>query len=175
VIAPMLAVRRPSIVTAMRKILPILAAAAAALTLTSLAPASAHHAPKSHRFTITTKTLEEARVDVGQPGPSLGDGNVITEDAYRDGEKVGTSDLSCTVVRLDPVKHFFAAQCLNTTVLPGGQITSQGYVTSDEIEKVPFKQAITGGTGAYEGARGELTVDEAGDGPAHLTFDLLSR
>jgi hypothetical protein len=159
----------------MRKLLPIIAAAAAALTLTSLAPASAHHTPKSHRFTITTKTLTEAQVDVGEPGPTLGDGNVITEDAYRDGEKVGTSDLSCTVVRLDPVKRFFAAQCLNTTVLPGGQITSQGYVTSDQIEKVPFKQAITGGTGAYAGARGELTVDEAGDGPAHLTFDLLSR
>lgn len=48
-------------------------------------------------------------------------------------------------------------------------------MTSDEIERVPFKQAITGGTGAYTGARGELTVDEAGDGPAHLTFDLLPR
>jgi hypothetical protein len=147
-------------------------AAAAALTLTSLAPASAHHARKSHRFTITTHTLAEARVDVGKPGPTLGDGNVITEDAYRDGKKVGTSDLSCTVVRIDAAKHFFAAQCLNTRVLPGGQITSQGYVTSDQIEKVPFKQAITGGTGAYARARGELTVDEAGDGPAHLTFDL---
>lgn len=75
-------------------------------------------------------------------------------------------------MRLDPVKHSFAAHCLNTTVLPGGQITSQGYVTSDEIEKVPFRQAITGGTGAYKGVRGQLTVDEAGDGPAHLTFDL---
>jgi hypothetical protein len=39
-------------------------------------------------------------------------------------------------------------------------------------QKVPFDQAITGGTGAYKGARGQLTVDEAGDGPAHLTFDL---
>jgi hypothetical protein len=159
----------------MRKLLPIVAAAAAALAITTLAPASAHHVPKSHRFTITTKTIDGAQVDVGKPGPSLGDVNVITEDAYRDGKKVGTSDLSCTLVRLDPVKHFFAAQCLNTTVLPGGQITSQGYVTSDEIEKVPFKQAIVGGTGAYEGARGELAVDEAGDGPAHLTFDLLPR
>jgi hypothetical protein len=158
----------------MRKLLPIVAAAAAALTLTSLAPASAHHAPKSHVFTITTKTIDETPVDMTKP-PRLGDTSVITEDAYRGGDRVGTSDVSCTVVRLDPVKRFFAAQCLNTTVLPGGQITSQGYVTSDELEKVPFKQAITGGTGAYEGARGELTVDEAGDGPAHLTFDLLPR
>jgi hypothetical protein len=44
-------------------------------------------------------------------------------------------------------------------------------VTSNEIDKVPFKQAVTGGTGAYRNAGGELTVDEAGDGPAHVTFD----
>ena len=111
-------------------------------------------------------------IDVGKPGPTLGDSNVITEDAYVAGKKVGTSDINCVLVRLDPVTHKFAVSCLNTTVLPGGQITAQGIVTSDEIEKVPFRQAITGGTGAYKGATGQLTVDEAGDGPAHLTFDL---
>jgi hypothetical protein len=155
----------------MRKlILPTLAAALAALTLTSLSPASAHH--KNHAFTVTTKTIDETPVDMTKP-PKLGDTNVITEDVVVGGKKIGTSDLTCTLVRLDPVKRFFAAECLNTTVLPGGQITAQGYVTSDQIEKVPFEQAITGGTGAYAGARGVLTVDEAGDGPAHLTFDLL--
>ena len=158
----------------MRKLLPIIAAAAAALTLTSLSPASAHKSPsKPHVFTVATKTIEEARLDLGNPGPTLGDANVITEDVYVGGKKVGTSDVTCTLVRLEPASHFFAVECLNTTVLPGGQITAQGVVTSDEIEKVPFKQAITGGTGAYKGVRGELTVDEAGDGPAHLTFDVV--
>ena len=154
----------------MRKILPIVAAALAALTLTSLAPASAHK-PGGRVFTIETKTIDQTAIDVTKP-PKLGDVSVITEDAYRDGKKVGTSDLQCTMVRLDQAKHFFAAQCFNTTVLPEGQITTQGYVTSDQIEKVQFNQAVTGGTGAYRNARGELTVDEAGDGPAHLTFDL---
>jgi allene oxide cyclase-like protein len=156
----------------MRKLLPIIAAAAAALTLTSLSPASAHKTPKRHDFTVTTKTIDRAQIDVGKPGPSLGDSNVITEDVYMARKKIGTSDLTCTVVRLDPVKHSFAAECFNVTVLPGGQIAAQGVVTSDEIEKVPFKQAITGGTGAYKDVSGQLTVDEAGDGPAHLTFDL---
>jgi allene oxide cyclase-like protein len=154
----------------MRKILPIVAVALAALTITSLSPASAHKA-NDRVFTVTTKTIDETAIDVTKP-PKLGDTNVITEDVYRYGKKVGTSDLQCTLVRIDLAKHFFAAQCFNTTVLPDGQITAQGYVTSNEIEKVPFKQAITGGTGAYRNARGELTVDEAGDGPAHLTFDL---
>ncbi|HEX5619979.1 MAG TPA: hypothetical protein VFX51_16270 [Solirubrobacteraceae bacterium] len=154
----------------MRKLLPIVAAALAALTLTSLSPASAHNS-NSQVFTVTTKTIDETPIDMTKP-PKLGDSNVITEEVYRDGKKVGTSDLQCTVVRVDLAKHFFAGQCFNTTVLPEGQISAQGYVTSNEIEKVPFKQAITGGTGDYRNARGELTVDEAGDGPAHLTFDL---
>jgi allene oxide cyclase-like protein len=159
----------------MRKILPIVAAALAAITFTTLSPASAHNAPKSRSFTVTTKTLDGGGVDGGEPGPTLGDTNVITEDVYRDGKRVGTSDLSCTIVRAEAAAHKFAAQCLNTTVLPEGQITTQGYVTSDEIEQVPFRQAITGGTGAFKGARGQLTVDEAGDSPAHLTFELLRR
>ena len=152
----------------MRKLTIIAAAALAALTLTSLSPASAHK-PQGQVFTVTTQTIDETPIDFTKP-PKLGDSNVITEDVYRYGKKVGTSDLQCTVVRVNLPK--FAAQCFNTTVLPEGQITAQGYVTSDQIEKVPFKQAVTGGTGAYKGARGELTVDEAGDGPAHLTFDL---
>ena len=156
----------------MRKLLPIVAAALAALTITSLSPASAHKPRDDKLFTVTTKTIAETPIDFTKP-PKLGDTNVITEDVYRYGKKVGTSDLQCTVVRVDLTKGlFFAAQCFNTTVLPDGQITAQGYVTSNELEKVPFKQAITGGTGAYRNARGELTVDEAGDGPAHLTFDL---
>ena len=155
----------------MRKILPIIAAVLAALTITSLSPASAHKYGGGPVFTVTTNTIGQTPMEPGKP-LKLGDTNVITEDVYRYGKKVGTSDLQCTVVRVDAAKHFFAGQCFNTTVLPEGHITAQGYVTSDELEKTPFKQAITGGTGAYRNARGELTVDEAGDGPAHLTFDL---
>ncbi len=129
---------------------------------------ASHYGPKD--FTLTGQTLANEQIDVGKPGPSLGDMNVITEDVYMNGKRVGTSDISCTVVRIQMPK--FAVQCFNTTTLPGGQITAQGVVTSDEIEKVPFFQAVTGGTGAYKGVTGELKVDEAGDKPAELTFDL---
>ncbi len=146
------------------RILPA-AVVAAALIVT---PSLASH--KDHDLTLTGKQLAAEQVDVGKPGPSLGDMNVITEDVYKNGKRVGTSDIQCTVVRLQLPK--FSAQCFNTTTLPGGQITAQGIVTSDELEKVPFKQAVTGGTGAYKGVRGQLTVDEAGDKPAEFTFEL---
>ena len=149
-----------------RFLIPLAAAIIAAALVT--APSQATH---SKKLTLTGKTLATEQVDVGKPGPSLGDMNVITEDVYRNGKRVGTSDIACTVVRIQPPK-FFAAQCLNTTTLPGGQITAQGVATSDQIEQVPFDHAITGGTGAYKNAGGVLTVDEAGDGPATLTFKL---
>ena len=146
------------------RILPAAVVAAALLVTPSLA------SHKDKTLTLTGKTVTSEQVDVGKPGPSLGDMNVITEDVYRDGKRVGTSDIQCTVVRLQPPK--FEVQCFNTTTLPGGQITSQGIVTSDQIEKTPFQQAVTGGTGVYAGASGQLTVDEAGDKPAEFTFEL---
>jgi hypothetical protein len=149
----------------MRIILPIAAVVAAALIVS---PSQASH--KDQTITLTGKTLAVEQVDTGKPGPSLGDRQILTEDVYRDGKRVGTSDIECTIVRVEAPK--FAVQCFNTTSLPGGQITSQGVVTSDQIEQVPFVQAVTGGTGDYKGVSGELTVDEAGDKPAELTFDL---
>ena len=146
------------------RILPAAVVAAALI----VAPSQASHHDKT--LELTGKTLATEQVDVGNPGPSLGDMNVITEDVYRNGKRVGTSDIQCTLVRLQPPK--FEVQCFNTTTLPGGQITSQGIATSDQIEKVPFQQAVTGGTGVYSGVTGQLTVDEAGDGPAKLTFEL---
>jgi hypothetical protein len=131
-------------------------------------PSQASH--KDQELRLTGKTLAVEQVDAGEPGPSLGDRQIITEDVYRNGKRVGTSDIECTVVRIDGPK--FAAQCLNTTSLSGGQITAQGVVTSDQMEQVPFVQAVTGGTGVYAGVGGELTVDEAGDEPAELTFEL---
>jgi hypothetical protein len=153
------------------RLLAVLAVLAAAVIA---APSQASNGdPGKQTLTLTGNTLAEEQIDVGKPGPSLGDQNVITEDVYRDGKRVGTSDIHCTIVRLQPgPKFFFQAQCLNTASLPGGQITAQGVVTSDELEKVPFKQAVTGGTGAYKGVGGQVTVDEAGDKPAQFTYEL---
>jgi hypothetical protein len=150
----------------------IIVVALAALAVMAAAiiasPSEASH--QDRLLVLEGKTLAVEQIDEGEPGPSLGDQQVMTEDVYRGGKRVGTSDIDCTVVRVQLPK--FAVQCFNTTSLPGGQITAQGIVTSEQLEQVPFQQAVTGGTGAYEGVRGQLTVDEAGDKPAALTFEL---
>jgi hypothetical protein len=149
----------------------LLAVAVVAAAMIASAPSEASQYPSNAKdITLTGKTLAVEQIDVGAPGPSLGDRQILTEDVYRNGKRVGTSDIECTMVRVQMPK--FSAQCFNTTTLPGGQITAQGIVTSDELEKVPFEHAVTGGTGAYEGVGGTLTIDEAGDKPAVLTFAL---
>ena len=121
-------------------------------------------------FKLTGKVLAVEQVDLGKPGLSLGDQQVITMDVFAGAKRLGESHVVCTSVRVDATGSI--AQCDNVTHLPTGDISSSGVVTSAQEETSPFTQAITGGTGAYKQAHGQLTVSEAGPQPAVLTFDL---
>jgi hypothetical protein len=141
---------------------------ALALVATS---ASAHDHGKG--FQLTGKALSApVQIDLGAPGPSAGDQQIITMDVFQGAKRVGESHVVCTMVRVDPATHAFAGQCDNVTSLPGGQIVAGGLVTSAQEETKPFIQAVTGGTGAYREVHGQLTVSEAGPQPATLTFQL---
>jgi allene oxide cyclase-like protein len=143
------------------KLLPIPIVALALVATT----ASAHD--NGTTLQLTGKALgPPTMIDLGAPGPSAGDQQSITMDVFKGAKRVGESHVVCTVVR-DGI-----AQCENVTSLPGGQITASGVVTSDEEEQKPFVQAITGGTGLYRNAHGQLTVSEAGPQPATLTFQI---
>jgi hypothetical protein len=145
-----------------------LPAVALALAGTAVASPDRHAAG----FQLKGKVLAVAQVDAGEPGQTLGDQQVITMDVFSGAKRVGESHVTCTVIRLDATTHAFTAQCQNVTSLPGGVIVSEGLVTSAQEETSPFVQAVTGGTGVYRRAHGELTVDEAGPQPATLTFDI---
>ncbi len=119
---------------------------------------------------LTGTSAGEEFVDVGPPGPSLGDAQVFSEDLHRRGATVGQYHVLCTITRADVRTRAFTAHCTGTASLPGGQIATQGLVTSAQLEREPFDQAITGGTGAYRRARGEAVIDEAGPQPARFTF-----
>src|SRR5262245_33542541 len=121
-------------------------------------------------FSLTGKTLgPPAQLDLGAPGPSPGDQLIITMDLFKGSKRVGESHVVCTTVR---VGRPSIVQCENVSNINGSQIVASGVVTSDEEEQTPFVQAITGGTGAFSGAEGQLTVSEAGPQPATLTFQL---
>ena len=87
--------------------------------------------------------------------PSLGDELVIT-GVDRDpatGARAGRSSMTCTLLGASGL------DCRGTLVLRDGQIAVQG-VAGDAP---PATVAVVGGTGRYAGARGTMTVTEAGD------------
>jgi allene oxide cyclase len=142
-----------------------LALLAASVALVIVVSASAgdgdHHAGR----TITV--VEHATSDAVTNGTTGDDaGNILTfaNDVFNaaDTQKVGSDEGSCVRVVVGE-----AWECTWTTFLPKGQITVEGpfYDASDST------LAITGGTGAYRNARGEMELKY--HNPAGTKFDFV--
>jgi hypothetical protein len=104
----------------------------------------------------------------GEPG--LGDQSVFTHDVYRDDERVGFDGGVCTVVRIDDdgTRHIL---CTVNMSLPEGTLTFQTFMP-ETFPPPPFYTAVTGGTGAYAGARGEMHIDPASPDTHYYTIHL---
>jgi hypothetical protein len=126
---------------------------------------------------LTSKTVQQAEVNVGDPAFGVGDRFVSSEDLFRGDEKVGVSGIDCVVVLFTPgpdpagTPEAETAQCVATLSLAQGQITAQGLVSF--IPPGPSTVAITGGTGAYRTAHGEVEVTEESPGVLRLTLKLI--
>jgi len=110
--------------------------------------------PGDHRGGRTIAVVEHATTDAVTNGTAGDDvGNILTfaNEVFdsADTQQVGTDQGSC--IRLVVGESW---ECSWTTFLPDGQITVQGpfYDTRDSV------LAITGGTGAYRNARGEMEL-----------------
>jgi hypothetical protein len=101
------------------------------------------------RFTVVEHAISDTVVDLGATGDSPGDLLTFANPVYdkTNSDKVGRDQGSC--VRTVVGK---AWQCSWTTWLPKGSLVVEGpfYDTRDSV------LAITGGTGAYSRARGEM-------------------
>ena len=144
-------------------------AAIAVLPVSSAVPATGHGDGNGRdSIRVLSTNTEEAFVDVGKADLSLGDAFVFTSDLTKHGRRVGHTGVVCTVTSTAREE----SQCVGTARLRLGQITIQGLVAG---EPGVFEFAITGGTGAYEGAEGTLVVKEIpGTDPTKelLTFYL---
>ena len=106
----------------------------------------------------TTNTV----TDLGDEGDSMGDTLTWSNDLYddQDANVVGTSSGSCW--RTKPGKTW---ECTWTNTLEDGSIVVQGPFYDDGDSTL----AITGGTGKYNGASGEMTL-HARDGGTEYEF-----
>src|SRR5438094_850085 len=81
----------------------------------------------TQRLVFLGRTVQQAYIDVGAQGPSLGDYQVFSHELFKDGRKVGTDGGTCTVTNI-PTEGGNTSQCLVTSWLPKGQITTLGLV-----------------------------------------------
>jgi allene oxide cyclase-like protein len=127
---------------------------------------------------VTLTDTQQTDLDLGASGPSVGDRFVVFGNVVRNGERAGMGGYECSTMLYRPgadpagPPQAQTDQCFATLSLARGQITGQGLV--DRAGPVPVTLAITGGTGAYRTAHGEVETsgpNEAGDEP--LTLRLI--
>lgn len=118
-------------------------------------------------------TLDVENGDYDQTGSGkdeVGDHYYSAMTMLDDGEVAGRALLDC--MAFDPT--YGGQMCSGVLLLDGGTLSIQNAGEHEPIEGVDYGEesfAVTGGTGEYAGATGEMTVGEAEEGP--LTITLL--
>ena len=128
--------------------------------------------PGSQVLRIVAKEAASKYLDLGRKGFGQSDQFVFTNDLLRAGTKVGEDGGPCTVTRLT-ARGANTWLCVASNSLPGGQITVEGLVTygpDEAVKAEPYYFAITGGTGQYEDARGQVKLEEVSADEVHATF-----
>ncbi len=122
------------------------------------------HRPSTTNFTVVERAITDTTADTGPKGDSLGDilafaNPIFTAD---DKTRIGSDNGSCirTVVGA-------AYECSWTLTLAGGSLVVEGpfYDTKDSV------LAITGGTGKWSGAGGEMTLHARDAAGSSYDFD----
>jgi hypothetical protein len=123
------------------------AVALVALAVGVVSPARGSSGDKEATFRLLAVTTE-----LKFQGRALGDQIVFTNKLLRGETEVGHEGAVCTVTSVERQE----AQCIATFSLRGGQITAQALIHLGDL--APYLVAVTGGSGRYEGAEGEIEV-----------------
>ncbi|MFI6244872.1 hypothetical protein [Streptomyces sp. NPDC051016] len=130
-----------------------------------------------HVITLIGHLVQQSRFPVSTRGPAQGDRTVFRSLLFDRNDKiqVGETDGTCTTTT---VENGGAEECVVTYTLQGGQLSAQGMVfgiLTDGKPTIPppsFDNAITGGTGEFREARGQVHADTIGTGKRRFTIDL---
>lgn len=129
-----------------------IAVAALAVGVAIPAAGSSGQGGNDRTFRVTATLTEATQIDLGAAGSSLGDEIVFSGPLMQGGQQIGHQGAVCTTVSLQRQE----AQCTATYSFGGGQITAQSLIILNS--PAPYEVAITGGTGKYEGATGQIHV-----------------
>jgi len=146
----------------MRKLVTLLAAAVAILVLggaLSMIRLGTAPAAAKESLTLIEHVTSETVVDLGEKGDTVGDTLVFNNELYddTDANQVGNTNGSC--IRTAVGKLW---ECTFTSTTENGSLVVEG--PFEESGRGTF--AITGGTGDYSGASGQMTLTAADDSSA---------
>jgi allene oxide cyclase-like protein len=128
------------------------------------APVAEGHGKGKRTLRLVATEDQSNFLDLGTPGPSLGDELVFSETLSRRGRDVGESGVVCVITATTPPYDVITFHCVATLSLERGQITLQGLIeVQGEDDPGPFTVAITGGTGAFFGAGGQARIRDVSD------------
>lgn len=110
-------------------------------------------------------------INVDGKKSAAGDYILITRPLYRAGtsNKVGRDAVQITLIH--PFHHDARFRAAATFRVGGGKLETEGSSTFSALPKGTATFAITGGTGAYNGASGTLVVHETRH-RTHFTFNV---
>jgi hypothetical protein len=136
--------------------------------------AAVPHAEGTTQLVLFTR--HEHAVDVDEPpaGFSQGDESTVSSGLWNAaGQRVGRLDAAGTLTAILQQVHVARLQLTLTATVRGSQITATGIlIGSDAVHG--FDAAVTGGTGKYRGAEGEVHVQFLANNSSRLTYQLVS-
>jgi hypothetical protein len=153
----------------------------ATIGLVSIAAATPKATPDittAQTFTVLAHATNFLPIDVGAKGFGPGDYAVERWVLRRSGSPVGRLNDQFTVnfnqTPSNPTGLYFLA----FTFTGKGEITGDGSIvlapTSEGgFRPIPFDLPVTGGTGSYQNARGQVHVEFLTDADARFTFHLI--
>jgi allene oxide cyclase len=146
----------------MKRLLVVLALVAMGVLTFAVVSAGGSGGSGGKVILVVEHATTDATTDTGDPGDTSGDILTFANDVFdaSDSTKVGTDQGYC--IRITAPGSY---ECNWTTFLKDGQITVEGpfFDTSDSVV------AITGGTGAYRNARGQMVL-KARNGGTEFDF-----
>ncbi len=121
--------------------------------------------PEFLTIVVVERATTDTVIDLGDEGDSIGDMLVFANQIYDESneEQVGSDQGSC--VRTVPGDSY---ECAWTLTLADGQIMVQGPYLDGKGSVL----AITGGTGAYVGAMGQMTARTLSDSEIEFTYEI---
>jgi hypothetical protein len=148
-----------------------IAGAAAGVAVALALPGSASAGvPATGTFTVRVHQGAEAHLDLGRSGMSAGDQDLFTGSLTRNGKRVGSMAGSCQAVRFGA--RSAVQLCEFDLRFGSSQIATRGTVVAGRNGPGTFTLPITGGTGKYLAATGQVTATASNDATLPITVQL---